>query len=144
MTTAMRGEDLDEEFSITSERAYVASATAPCQKCGSGIEVICVYCESGSVFGEQLSQFTVSNIRVVDATLAAQLAAWPTFRESEFEIDQWTCFANHCPHCGALQEDMDLHLQPGNPFFDISRTGLVRLKRLLGQVRLSGDENYGI
>ena len=45
-------------------------------------------CESDTVLDELLTQFTVSNIRAVDAALAAQLAPWPTFRESYCEIDQ--------------------------------------------------------
>lgn len=136
----------DEEFSITSNEASVASATAPCQKCGSSIEVICIYCESGTILDEPLTQFTVSNIRAVDAALAAQLAPWPTFRESYSEIDQGICFANHCPRCGALQEDIYLHSEPEDPFFSIPHAapGVVRLAPLAGRVRLSGDESYGI
>jgi hypothetical protein len=136
----------DEEFSITSDEAYVASAMVPCQACGSSIEVICICCESGTVLAEPLSQFTVSNIRAVDDALAAQLAPWPMFRESYSEIDQGSCFANHCPRCGALQEDLYLHSEPEDPFFSIPNAapGTVRLTRLLGRVRLSGDESYGI
>jgi hypothetical protein len=45
-------EEQVEEFFMTSDEAYMASATSPCQKCGSSIVVICIYCESGSVLGE--------------------------------------------------------------------------------------------
>ena len=72
----------DEEFSITSEEAYVASATVECWKCRSSIEVVCIYCESGTVLGEPLSQFTVSSIRAIDDVLAGQLAPWSTFRQT--------------------------------------------------------------
>ena len=134
----------DEEFSITSDRAYVASATVPCQNCGSSIEVICIYCESGTVIDEPLTRFTVSNIRAVDAALAEQLAAWPTFRESDSEVDQGSCYANHCPRCGALQEELHLHSEPEDPFFNIPRAAAVRLMPLAGRVRLSGDESFEI
>lgn len=136
----------DEEFAITSDEAYVASAMAPCPACGSSIEVICIYCESGTVLDEPLTQFTVSHIRAVDDALAAQLAAWPTFREGYSESDQGSCFANHCPHCGAMQEDMYLHSEPEDPFFSIPRaaTELVRLVPLAGRVRRSGDESFEV
>lgn len=136
----------DEEFSITSDQAYVASATVPCRSCGLTIEVICIYCESGTVLDEPLSKFTVSNIRAVDAALAPQLTRWPTFRQSYSEIDQTSYFANHCPRCGAMQEDMYLHSEPDQPFFGIPRAahGAVTLTPLVGRVRLSGDEGFEI
>ena len=136
----------DEEFSISSEAAYVAAATVACWKCRSRIEVICIYCESGTVLGEPLSQFTVSSIRAIDGTLARQLAPWRTFREVHSEADQESYFANHCPHCGALQEDMHLHSEPDHPFFSIPRSapGAVRLTALEGRVRLSGDESFEV
>ena len=39
----------DEEFTITSDRAYVASTTVSCWECHAKIEAICIYCESGIV-----------------------------------------------------------------------------------------------
>jgi Domain of unknown function (DUF5710) len=73
----------DEEFSITSEQAFVASTTIPCQKCASAIEVVCVFCESGTVDDKPLAQFTVSNMSAVDAALAAKLAASEFPRERQ-------------------------------------------------------------
>jgi len=136
----------DEEFSITSEEAYVASATVACWKCRSRIEVVCIYCESGTVPGEPLSQFTVSSIRAIDSVLARQLAPWRTFREVRSEADDESYFANHCPHCSALQDDMHLHSEPDHPFFSIPRSapGAVRLTPLDGRVRLSGDESFEV
>jgi hypothetical protein len=135
-----------EEFSIASDDAYVAVATAPCQQCGSSIEVICIYCESGTVHDEPLTRFTVSNICAVDSDLAAQLAPWATFRESQGEAAPANSLANHCPRCGAPQEELYLHSEPGDPFFSIPRAapGTVRLVRLAGHVRLSGDESFEI
>ena len=55
-------------------------------------------------------------------------------------------FANHCPHCGSLQEDLYLHSEPDQPFFSIPRAapGAVRLTRLEGRVELSGDESFEV
>ena len=39
--------------------------------------------------------------------------------ESYSEMDQASCFANHCPRCGAMQEDLYLHSEPDQPFFGI-------------------------
>jgi hypothetical protein len=78
----------------------------------------------------------------LDAALAAQLAPWPTFRESHSEIDQGAA----SPITGALQEDLYLHLEPEDPFFSIPHAAheAVRLTPLAGRVRLSGDESYEI
>jgi hypothetical protein len=139
------GED-DEEFSITSDQAYVASATTSCQECHSKIEVICIYCESGGVFEEPLTQFTVSAIWQMDDALARQLGPWPFFKEVYDPAYQESYFANHCPHCGALQEDMYLHSEPDEPFYSIPRAapGSIKLTPLVGRVQLSGDESFEV
>src|SRR5437016_4486325 len=59
----------DEGFTITSDQAYVASASALCWKCHTNIEVICIYCESGFVADEPLNQFTVCRIWAMDGDL---------------------------------------------------------------------------
>src|SRR4051812_6128377 len=59
----------DDEFTITSDQAYVACASVSCWKCHSNIEVICIYCESGIVRDEPLTQFTVSRIWSMDDAL---------------------------------------------------------------------------
>lgn len=71
---------------------------------------------------------------------------WPGFRPIADPGAQAPRFANHCPHCGAEQDDRDLHTEPGEPFFDIPRAppGTIRLSPLTGQVRLSGDEHFTI
>jgi hypothetical protein len=139
------GED-DEEFKITSTQAYVASATAPCEKCHLKIEVICIYCESGSVSGEPLTQFTVSGIWAMDDALAGQLKPWPFFRKGYSPAYQESYFANHCPHCGALQEDLYLHSEPDQPLSSIPHAppGSIQLTPLVGQIQLSGDESFEI
>jgi hypothetical protein len=38
----------EEEFTITSSHAYVASTIVSCEECHSKIEVICIHCESGT------------------------------------------------------------------------------------------------
>jgi hypothetical protein len=133
----------EEEFTIESYCVFVAAATAPCQRCGSPIEVICLYCEGGKVFSEPLSRFTVSDISEVDDSLSHQLAGWPNFRKATDQRSESAGFANHCPHCGARQDDMLLHSEPEHPFFDVSRAGdSVTLTPLGGVIRLSGDEHF--
>ena len=126
----------DEEFTINSTNAYVAAATAPCQRCHADTEVICIYCESGTASGEPLTRFTVCDIWGMDEDLARQLRPWPTFRD----------YANHCRHCGAPQDDLHLHSEPDSPFFDIPHAapGSIALTPLVGTVRLSGDEHFAV
>jgi hypothetical protein len=97
----------EAEFGITCDQAFVASAQTMCVKCHERIEVICIYGETGTdiEMDEPLSQFTLSNIWAMDSGLRAQLAPWPSFRNAGGADSDEGHFANHCPHCGAMQED---------------------------------------
>jgi hypothetical protein len=132
----------DEEFTITSDDVYVASAVASCSTCRAKIEVICIFCRTGTVSGEPLTQFTVSDLWAMDDSLKRQLVPWPTFRR----VDQESYFANHCPHCHAPQDDMDLHSEPDQPFFCIPRAapGTIELTPLIGSIQFSGSESFEI
>jgi Domain of unknown function (DUF5710) len=135
----------DEEFfSIDSTEGYVAAATTSCRRCRSSIEVICIHCESGNVSGDPLTQFTVSDVWAMDEVLAEQLRRWPTFYRAVDPDAGESYFANHCRHCGALQEDMYLHSEPNEPFFDIPRAppGSIKLTPLVGTIKLSGNEHF--
>lgn len=132
----------EEDLTITSTAAYVAAAATACQRCRNPIEVICIHCASGKVSGDPLNQFTVSDITAVSAPLAHQLARWPNYRQ----VAEGGYFANHCPSCGAAQDDMYLHSEPDEIFFDIPRAapGSITLTPLAGSVQLSGDEHFRV
>jgi hypothetical protein len=141
-------ERIDEaEFGITSDEAYVASAEIQCLQCGEIIDVICIHCLSGAdeETGESMTRFTVSNIWAMDDALRAQLGAWPHFKRMKLGAEHGD-YANHCPHCGAHQEDYLLHDEPGDVFFGIAEStpGRVKLTALAGQVQLSGDNSRAI
>jgi hypothetical protein len=143
------GHDDEEELQITSEQAYVASARVACQQCQSKIEVICIYCQSGLVRDESLEplmKLTVSNISALDSALERQLAPWPAFKQVGEPGSQAGYFANHCPRCGALQEDYLLHDEPGDPFFSIPTAppDAVELTPLVGRIQLSGDYHFEV
>jgi hypothetical protein len=70
-------DDSKDEFTITSDEAFVAAATIACWKCHASIEVICIYCESGIVSDEPLTRFTVKGLWALDGALARQLDQWP-------------------------------------------------------------------
>src|SRR5579863_9936622 len=151
----------EEQFTIVSSQAYVAATTTACQRCHADMEVICIYCESGTVSEEPLRQFTVSHLRAMDEELARQLTAWPNFRKTgdagtrHQQVHRGDeLFANHCPHCGTPQDDLYLHSEPGQVFFDIpgaaaagaesgarsgpAGSGVVSLSALEGEVQLGG------
>ena len=136
----------DEGFNITSSDAYVATATTACQRCHSAIQVVCIYCASGLVFGDPVSQFTVADVRTVNEPLARQLGSWPNYREVIVAKTGDAYFANHCPNCGAEQDDMYLHSEPDEPFFDIpgAAPGSIELTPLAGSIELSGDEHFQV
>ncbi len=163
----LAGDEEIGEFTLTSEEAFVASAPVSCGECGERIEVICLYCVTGldEEQGALLTRLTVSNIWAMDAALAEQLARWPNFRqvggaekvagarggagaEGAAGVAGGTAaaggagyFANHCPACGAIQEDYLLHSEPGDVFFALSpeRPGPVEFTPLVGRVRVGGD-----
>jgi hypothetical protein len=97
-------EEGEAEFGVESDEALVASARASCLKCRERIEVICIYCESGtdSETGEPMTQFTLSNIGAMDGGLATQLERWRFFKKGIEAGSEEGYFANHCPHCGAM------------------------------------------
>jgi len=134
------------EFEVTSEDAYVASTDVCCWKCNRDIEVICVYCETGVDVDEPLTRFTVSTIWAMDAALTCQMQRWPHFKRGSGRAVQPGYFANYCPHCGALQDDMALHDEPEDPFFSIPHAppGTLRLTPLVGQIQLSGCCHFSI
>lgn len=136
----------DEELNITSDRAYVVATEIACQQCGANIEVICIHCDSGTSSDEPLSRFTVSEVSGMDMNLARQLQRWPNFRRIANPNGEIGEYANHCPHCGTPHEDVSLHSEPGDPFFDISRapSGSIRLIPLSGTVHVSGDEHFTV
>ena len=136
----------DEEFTITSTQGYVAAAATLCQRCRSSIEVICIHCESGTISGEPLTRFTVSDVWAIDEDLAQQLRPWPNFRKVGDQDSGASYFANHCSRCGSMQEDMYLHSEPDEPFFDIPHAapGSIKLAPLAGTIHLSGDEHFEV
>ena len=141
-------EEGEAEFGVTSDEALVASAQAPCLKCHESIEVICIYCDSGtdSETGEPMTHFTLSNVWAMDSALAAQLERWRFFRKGIGAGSEEGYFANHCPYCGAMQEDYLLHAEPGDVFFGISRAepGSIEFTPLVGRIQLSGDYSFGV
>ncbi len=124
---------------------YVAAAQTPCQRCGSRIQVICIHCASGTSSGDHLPPFTVSDISAMDDSLTRQLQPWPMFHRVD-DPDDDGLFANHCPHCGAPQEDMYLHSEPDQPFFSITRAepGSIELAALAGRIELIGNEHFEV
>jgi Domain of unknown function (DUF5710) len=141
-------EEGEAEFGITSDEAFVAAAHASCSRCHETIEVICIYCASGSdsETGDPMTQFTLSNIWAMDSALATQLARWRYFRKEIGAGPEEGYFANHCPHCGAMQEDYLLHAEPGDVFFGISRAepGSIEFTPLVGRIQLSGDCSFEV
>ena len=141
------GEAEEGEFGIESEEAFVAAALTGCSNCGEEIEVVCVYCASGIDLetGELVERVTLSNISTMDDALAAALNSRGFFSTGG-EASACGQFANHCPHCGAPQEDYLLHSEPGDVFFSIAEAepGSIALTAVEGRIRVSGDCGFGV
>jgi hypothetical protein len=133
---------IDPEYAILSDEAVVVSGYVTCWKCHVDVEVICLYCQSGFVRGEATFDFSVSNIRAIDASLRLQLAGWPNFHPMRRSHAGYGGFANHCPSCGTPQDDFYLHCQPGGIFFSFQDPVAqeLRIDVLQGRVRFSADE----
>ncbi len=134
------------ELSIVSDQACVASAWVACTSCGKLIELICLYCETGSADGEALEQFTVTAIWDIDPALSSHLERWPGFRMGFNPISQVECFCNHCRHCGAVQDEVLLHGEPDGAFFSWLDVPLDKIgfTPLPGEVRLNGDYHFEV
>ena len=141
----LEGTQSEAQYSITSNEAYVASAQTACLYCREMIEVICIQCQSGTdtESGDLMPRFTVSNIWAMDVALAAQLEVWPHFKPIDLRGEP-SDYANHCPQCGAPQEDYLLHDEPGDVFFGLSeaRPPGIEFMPLAGLVQLSADYTY--
>jgi hypothetical protein len=112
------------------------------------VGVVCIYCKSGVDIevGDPQVDFTVSNIWAIDGVLAKLIQRWPCFRKGVGEDSEEGNFANHCPHCGAMQEDYLLHSEPGDVFFGLAMgtPGGVEFTPLEGRVYLSGDYGFRV
>jgi len=131
----------DTEFNIISDQAFVAAATVSCQECSTSIEVICIYCDSGYASDEPLTQFSVSHIFAMSDELRLQLRPWPNFQPTKDGL-----FVNSCPACGARIDDLYLHTEFGDAFFDIPSLppGSIKLTPLTGTIQLSGSEHFQV
>jgi hypothetical protein len=91
-----------------------------------------------------LEFFTLSNISSMDSALAATLERWRFYRTTTEPEDGY--FANHCPYCGAVQEDYLLHSEPGDVFFCIAEAepGSIEFTAVEGRIRVSGDCGFGV
>jgi hypothetical protein len=140
------GDGDEAEFGIESEEAFIAAAQVLCSNCREKIEVVCIHCSSGNDLetGEILEWFTLSNISSMDGALAATLERWRLHRTTTGPEDGY--FANHCPYCGAVQEDYLLHSEPGDVFFCIpeAEPGSIELTAVKGRIRVSGDCGFGV
>jgi len=141
------GDGEEGEFGIESEEAFVAAAKTSCSNCGEEIKVVCVYCESGIDLetGDVLERVTLSNISSMDGALAAMLNRRGFFCAAGGS-EAAGYFANHCAHCGAVQEDYLLHSEPGDVFFSIpeAEPGAIELTAVEGRIRVSGDCGFGV
>ena len=143
----MRGDvtprPFDRRFRILSDEAVVVSGWVRCWHCRAPVEVICVYCQTGFVDGEAMSDFSVSCVSDVDPHLRQQLARWPNFQPTRRDGVPGD-FANHCPSCGKAQEDFYLHCQPGGIFFSFQDPVAQQLQihALQGTICLTGDEGF--
>jgi predicted RNA-binding Zn-ribbon protein involved in translation (DUF1610 family) len=142
------GEGEGGEFGVESNQAFVAAAHVACTNCGEEIEVICIYCQSARDLetGEALEGVTLSNISSMDDALAATLERRRFFRTLASTGADEGYFANHCPHCGAVQEDYLLHSEPGDVFFCIpeAEPGSVEFTAVEGRIRANGDCGFGV
>lgn len=139
------GEPEENEYSIESNEAYVASTRIRCPRCSQETEVICIHCLSGTVLGESLERFTVADISAMDDALLRELKRWPSFQPVTAGHATGE-FSNHCARCHEVIGDIELHSEPDQVFFDIEHAadGAVTLVSLPRTVRLSGNEHFVI
>jgi len=93
-----------------------------------------------------MMQFTLSNVWAMDSALAIQLERWHVFKGKNTGVgSEEGYFANHCPHCGVLQEVIFLHSEPGDVFFGLSARGAGPMEfTRCGRIQVSGDCSFWV
>ena len=83
----------------------------------------------------------VSHITAMSKELREQLRPWPNFKPTKGGL-----LVNVCQACGARNDDLYLHTEPGDALFDIPSvlTQSIKLIPLAGTIRLSGSEHFQI
>jgi len=105
------------------------------------IQVVCIHCASGLVFGDPVSQFTVADVRTSMSHLRDNLVLGQ-LRKSCRE-NGGCLFRESLPGLRAEQDDMYLHSEPDEPFFDIPSAAPAQSSlRARGSIELSGDEHF--
>jgi hypothetical protein len=80
------------------------------------------------------------------SALAKQLERWPYFRKGMGAESEEENFVNHCPNCGAMQDDSLLHSEPGDVFFSLAHgtPGSVEFTPLAGRIQVNGDYGFEV
>jgi hypothetical protein len=144
------GDGSMEDLAITSTQATVVCASASCWKCHSNVEVICIYCDTATLADESdepdepLTRLTLSYLTAMNPALAVQLERWPFFRKGFSSVTYGSYFANHCPQCGELQDDLFLHSEPDQPFYDVlhASPGSLKMSPLAGEIQLNASYSF--
>jgi hypothetical protein len=82
----------------------------------------------------------------MDGVSAKLIERWPHYRQGVGADAEEGNFANHCPHCGAMQEDYLWHSAPGDVFFGlaIGTPEAEEFTALEGRVSLNEDYGFGM
>jgi hypothetical protein len=77
----------------------------------------------------------------MSAELQEKLRPGPNFRQTEGGI-----FVNRCHNCSGRCDDLYLHTEPGDLFFDIPSgpVGSIELTPIAGTIQLSRDEHLQV
>lgn len=108
-----------DERSYTHAPIDVVTAKTECWKCKKETAVSCLtaadFEEEGILVGHSVR---LTNVAVIDKTI---LVPFQQINARIQRVHSGTAgmdyYANHCEHCGALQGDYYLHMEPDGPFF---------------------------
>jgi hypothetical protein len=125
---------MPEDINIRSAAYYIASASAPCTSCRRKTRILAIALsaehetleiDADECGGEPAADawqpatlgavlFFVSYLPEAVRLRLQRLS--PSFRRGRSQESDGAYWMNHCEHCGAVQDDHDLHCEPEGAF----------------------------
>lgn len=121
---------------LRSQRYAIANSSAVCAACSAWTHVICPVLPPGHLvladdnWGLATSRASIYYVTELSVEVSARMSGLsPWYRPARSSATGQTCWINHCERCGAVQEDHELHGEPGGSFMpiDAESAAFVRL-----------------
>jgi hypothetical protein len=131
---------------IRARQYTILNASAMCKACGRWTHVIAFALPpEHAVLGDEAWEsasmgatvFFVDDLAEGVRARARELSIW--YRQGRGATPQMRYWMNHCEHCGASQDDHDLHCEPGGAFLRFGQSQPSPVHRLVVNEAFEGS-----